>query len=1335
MAKFCGKCGARLDEVTGLCPNCDADKMQKDSKKKSKSERRTQKKAAKREKRARWSTGKKIRRFFLKLILTVILLVVLAAGVTGALVYFDVVEIPSISYILERSGLGKRESVSINPLVDNYVPDENTIAYDEETNLFYANNEIIVIFSNDATDIQKEEVISYLDGELVGTIPELNMYQIMIPDCDTLQELLDIAEEVISKFDYVIYATYDTATVKQSDVYAPNDPWDGDVTKQDWEDGSVDGSNWWMEAIDVQSAWDYQDHFSEIVIGICDSSFDTGHEDLKNKVLFPNKILESRNVVAPWWNDFNNDTWSVSDQANYHGTHVAGIIGAEGDNKKGITGIVQNCRLLLAPYYRSDSMDVYLAWDSSTYANLSYLVKSGAKVINFSQGKTNFLSEKANHMAYDEKTIEREGNLASISIAQLINSGYKDFIVVQSAGNGTGDTGKALDAIQNGWFASITDNSITGYDNITTEEIRSHVIIVGAADRTSSGFQCASFSNYGSQVNICAPGVNIYSTVPGDVFYDFQLWGGCDYASGTSMSAPIVTGVCALIWSANPELLAEEVKDIICNSNHVKVSASPENLDNSSYNMVNAAKAVEAALNYIPENSEGNQSPYNIPSDAVELNGHYYYVYDIDTITDWTMAQEYCEAQGGYLATITGPEEDTFLYSYITDAGYSSVMFGLTDQEQTDDWRWVTGEGFSYQNWRSGEPNHQGGYEHYGIYYDRNTDGTWNDGSGRGGPFLCEWGEYTVASGNEPTQEPVRTTSDERDIVLVLDASGSMSGTPIEETKKASMNFIDTILEEDASIGIVTYDDNAEQLANFSVDKDHLTEIISALSDGGGTNIEAGLTEAQSMLDSSSAKKKIIVLMSDGEPNEGKEGEELIAYADQIKNDDILIYTLGFFENMGGNKSSAQYLMEQLASDGCHYEVANADDLVFFFEDMADQINGQKYIYIRIACPVDVSVTYNGETLNSAEENQVLRTDFGTLTFEDSEETSSNQAEEQIKVLRLKEGVDYNVKIVGTGRGIMDYTIGFMDENGDYSDFRRFEDIKITKETVIDTVATVSEESVLNIDEDGDGNYDLKLRADENGFGEEVKQVPWLYIVIGGIIFVLVVVLVVILKVCNKKRRAEIRAISKYCGNCGAKLENSEKVCRHCGRPVDSFLTTASGVIVVGSNRQKKVKRTVRLIAGLIVTVIIATLSVNIASNFTGYYSLLGKILNAYEDDDIDAFVSLSSNVYYYSNENWVENYFENSVGFSLDFFETAVGYRYNLSYEVNEIYVMSERNKDKLIKTLEEAYPEFNTSLIEDVVVADMTVTASQDKKSTSKNIEITMTKEDGEWKILYIE
>ncbi len=518
-------------------------------------------------------------------------------------------------------------------------------------------------------------------------------------------------------------------------------------------------------------------------------------------------------------------------------------------------------------------------------------------------------------------------------------------------------------------------------------------------------------------------------------------------------------------------------------------------------------------------NIYGGYDQSDIPSGAVEFNGHNYYVYDIDTVTDWNMAQEYCETQGGYLATITSAEEDAFLYSYIVDAGYSSAIFGLTDQEQTDDWHWVTGEKFSYQNWRSGEPNHQGGYEHYGMYYEKNTDGTWNDGSGQGGPFICEWGEYTAVPGNEPEQEPVRTTSDERDIVLVLDVSGSMSGTPMEETKKASVNFIETVLEEDASIGIVTYDNSASRVSDFSVDKSSLENIISSIYDGGGTNIEAGLREAHSMLSASNAKKKIIVLMSDGEPNDGKEGDDLVAYADEIKKDGVLIYTLGFFESLGGYKSSAQQLMERIASDGCHYEVASADNLVFFFEDMADQINGQKYIYVRIACPVDVSVTYEGETLSSAEKDLNLRTDFGTLTFEQDEEDLANGIDDRVKVLRLKEGTDYDLKIVGTGHGIMDYTIGFMDDNGDYSDLRRFENVKITKRTVIDTEAAVSKQSTLNIDEDGDGKYDVRLRAGENSYGEEIVQSWFAYFAVGGCGLLCLLLVVIIVRKVQKRRK------------------------------------------------------------------------------------------------------------------------------------------------------------------------------------------------------------------------
>lgn len=357
-------------------------------------------------------------------------------------------------------------------------------------------------------------------------------------------------------------------------------------------------------------------------------------------------------------------------------------------------------------------------------------------------------------------------------------------------------------------------------------------------------------------------------------------------------------------------------------------------------------------------------------------------------------------------------------------------------------------------------------------------------------------------------------TSDERDVVLVLDVSGSMSGTPLDETKKASVNFINTVLKEDASIGIVTYDNTANMLTDFNMDEDYLTTAVEGIGAGGGTNIEAGLKLAKEMLDDSKAQKKIIVLMSDGEPNDGKRGDDLVSYADSIKKDDIYIYTLGFFESLGSGRSAAQSLMEKIATSGCHYEVADADDLVFFFGDIADQINGGRYIYVRIACPVDVTVSYDGETLTSSEKKFNTRTSFGSLTLEDSED-----GDDKIKTLRLKDGVDYDIKIEGTGKGKMDYTIGYMDDTGEYSDLRRFKNVEITKRTVIDTTTKYSSNTVLNVDEDGDGKYDLKYSAGENGYGEIVDYTYILYIVLGVVGVIAVITLYVIIKKKIKKSK------------------------------------------------------------------------------------------------------------------------------------------------------------------------------------------------------------------------
>lgn len=186
-----------------------------------------------------------------------------------------------------------------------------------------------------------------------------------------------------------------------------------------------------------------------------------------------------------------------------------------------------------------------------------------------------------------------------------------------------------------------------------------------------------------------------------------------------------------------------------CNYYHVNVSRRRENEGAEYYNTFSLRvkndkdDILEILTNFETKDIEFVDTSL-IPPEAVKFNDHYYCIYDVANVSDWNMAQEYCMEQGGYLATITSAEEDAFLYAYIVDEGYRSVMFGLSDQERTNDWRWVTGELLSYQNWQVGEPNHQGGYEHYGMYYEKNTDGKWNDGSGEGGIFICEWGEYIV---------------------------------------------------------------------------------------------------------------------------------------------------------------------------------------------------------------------------------------------------------------------------------------------------------------------------------------------------------------------------------------------------------------------------------------------------------------------------------------------------------------------------------------------------------------------------------------------------------------
>ncbi len=200
-----------------------------------------------------------------------------------------------------------------------------------------------------------------------------------------------------------------------------------------------------------------------------------------------------------------------------HGTHVSGIIGGVKRGENGMRGIANNVRIMaIRAVPDGDEHDKDIA------NAIRYAVDNGAKIISMSFGK-GFSPEK--------KWVDDAVKYAA----------SKDVLLVHAAGNDA----KNIDTTDN-YPNAIFQNGIKAKNFIT----------VGASgDATNGGFTAA-FTNYGkNDVDVFAPGVNIYSTLPGGDKYGSM--------SGTSMAAPVVSGLAALILEYFPTLSAEQIKYVI----------------------------------------------------------------------------------------------------------------------------------------------------------------------------------------------------------------------------------------------------------------------------------------------------------------------------------------------------------------------------------------------------------------------------------------------------------------------------------------------------------------------------------------------------------------------------------------------------------------------------------------------------------------------------------------------------------------------------------------------------------------------------------------------------
>jgi serine protease len=290
--------------------------------------------------------------------------------------------------------------------------------------------------------------------------------------------------------------------------------------------------------INAADAWDRHTGNGTVVVAVVDTGIDYVHPDLAPNIWAnPGEIAgdsvdndgNSKVDDIRGWDFANNDADPMDDDVDSHGSHVAGIIGAAGNNGLGVSGINRNIKLMPLKVLRADGLgDI-----ANIVAAIDYAIAKGVAVINASY-------------AFDCGTAPSQSERDALDRARTAG-----ILVVLAAGNDGCDSDT-----QPTYPASHALNNILSVGASDQFDVR-------AQFRTSS-------SNFGAQsVHLFAPGKNVYSTLRGISGNYLNSYGD---ESGTSMAAPHVSGSAALLKSYRPTLNMFEVREILLKTSDAKAA-------------------------------------------------------------------------------------------------------------------------------------------------------------------------------------------------------------------------------------------------------------------------------------------------------------------------------------------------------------------------------------------------------------------------------------------------------------------------------------------------------------------------------------------------------------------------------------------------------------------------------------------------------------------------------------------------------------------------------------------------------------------------------------------
>lgn len=507
------------------------------------------------------------------------------------------------------------------------------LVYDKNEHEFYYKYLLSVYTFDQLTEKDMADLGKIANGKIIGRMTgAINMVQIKTKE-ETLSGLLAIADKLMEN-DNVLYADIEYP-LPIDETAADGNPWSSDADKPQKDRGNENkpkGNDWWAEAIGAYAAWENNPTDRYISVGIIDNGFHTEHPDLKDKI----QLLPGFGANSP----------------EDHGTHVAGIVGAI-NNNIGIRGIADKATLLCADWSPEEGVNLL---NSGAYVEMiKQMIERNVRVINNSWG-FHYLSKKGyindlfkdtwwnevyphvvehavddNHgyeeyEAYIEKIGKRSAKALMISMAELIMNGH-DFIIVQSAGNGYDNKGPGIDAKHSLYYRNISEDIYNLFSQrkrdklreygITYESIAGRKIIVGAVknSKNKGNYKMTDSSNFGLNVDICAPGEDIYSTITGNSYKK---------ESGTSMAAPMVAASAAYCWNLNPSLTGPEIKEILRNNHSCDAYGVGEG-SSYKYPMLNIGLAAQAAADSVSKYPEVEQSIQGLWVTYSSLGNHYYF--------------------------------------------------------------------------------------------------------------------------------------------------------------------------------------------------------------------------------------------------------------------------------------------------------------------------------------------------------------------------------------------------------------------------------------------------------------------------------------------------------------------------------------------------------------------------------------------------------------------------------------------------------------------------------------------------------------------------------------